>query len=280
LSVTGYVSKKAVKYWLANLAIIAITIIWLLPIIWMLLNSFRSSSEPFYSGILPSQYTLENYIESLFDQSVSRAFRNSFIVAGLAAILDVILAGLAAYGFSRYRFSGQNALQILLLVIRLFPAILLAITLFQVAGFLNVYDTFIPLIIVNAVINLPFAIWNLKTTFDALPIELEEASWMDGLTRVGGIVKILLPLMAPSIVATMAFIFLLGWNEYLFAVSFIRSAEKQLITVAIASNVGQYHINFVGLLANGMLASLPLLVVFIWMQRYIVSGLGAGAVRG
>ncbi len=202
-------NSKQIKYIFANIAVITVTVLWLLPIIWMLLNSFRSSSEPFYSGILPSFYTLDNYIDSLFDKAFMKAFRNSLIVASSSAVLVVILAGLAAYGFSRYRFRGQNILQVLLLVIRLFPAILLAITLFQVAGFLNVYDTFVPLIIVNAVINFPFAIWNLKTTFDALPIELEEASWLDGLSRVGGIFRILLPLMAPSIVATMAFVFLL-----------------------------------------------------------------------
>lgn len=272
--------RKSIRRLFANSTVILVTLLWLLPIVWMFLNSFRSPAEPFYSGIIPSRFTLANYIESLSDKTVLRAFRNSFIVAGSAAFFDVVLASLAAYGFSRYQFAGQNALQVLLLVIRLFPGILLAITLFQIAGFLNVYDTFVPLIFANALINLPFGIWNLKNTFDALPVELEEASWLDGLTRLGGIVRILFPLMAPSIVATMAFIFLLCWNEYLFAVSFIRSPAKQLITVTIASNIGQYHINFIGLMANGMLASLPLLFLFLWMQRYIVSGLGAGAIEG
>lgn len=278
-STNRWQSKRLLRV-AANFGVLIIAIVWLIPIIWMFLNSFRDSSEPFYLGILPNNYTLNNYIKALSNRSVLRAFRNSLIVCGTAAFIDVILASLAAYGFSRYQMRGKNFLQVLLLIIRLFPGIILVITLFQVAGFLGVYDTFVPLIIVNAVINLPFGIWNLSTVFDTLPIELEEASWLDGLTRIGGIYKILFPIMAPSILATMAFIFLLSWNEYLFAVSFIRSVENQLMTVAIATNIGQYHIDFTGLITHGMIASLPILFIFLWMQRYIVSGLTAGALKG
>jgi multiple sugar transport system permease protein len=274
------INKKSSLYALENLAVIVITIAWLLPVIWMLINSFRSENDPFYSGIFPSEYTLNHYYKILRDPTVRHAFRNSIIVSTGAAILDVILALLAGYGFSRYTFRGQRYLQILLLIIRLYPGMILAITLFQVAGFLKVYDTLIPLIFTNALINLPFGVWNLHSTFDALPIELEEASWLDGMSRLGGIVKILLPLMAPSVAATFAFIFLLSWNEYLFAVSFIRSPENHLITLKIAENIGQYHIDFIGLMASGMLATLPLLLIFLWIQRYIVKGLAAGAVRG
>lgn len=273
-------TKRNASMFLANTSVIVITVVWLIPIIWMFLNSFRPESEPFYLGIFPSKFTLDNYIKALTNQSVLRAFSNSIFVCGAAAGLDVILGSLAAYGFSRYRMRGKNFLQVLLLVIRLFPGVILVITLFKIAGYLGVYDTFLPLILVNALVNLPFGIMNLRATFDALPVELEESSWLDGLTRVGGIFKILFPVMAPSIVATGAFIFLLCWNEYLFAVSFTRSIENQLMTVSIASNIGQYHINFVGLITHGMIASLPLLLIFLWMQRYIISGLTAGAVKG
>lgn len=275
----GSTRKKILTY-LAYFSVGAITFFWLLPILWMFISSFRDPGEPFYTGILPRYLTTVNYQKVLTNETTMRSFRNSATVALSAATLDMVIASLAAYGFSRYRFSGKQFLQILLLVIRLFPGVLLAITLFQVAGFLHVYDTFVPLILANGLLNLPFAIWNLRTAFEAVPIDLEEASWLDGSTRVGGIVRILLPLMAPSLAATAAFVFLLSWNEYLFAVSFIRSPEKQLITTAIAANIGQYNVDFTGLLTTGMLASLPLLIVFIYIQRYIVSGLGVGAIRG
>jgi multiple sugar transport system permease protein len=246
----------------------------------MLISSFRDPSEPFYSGILPKYLTTVNFRKVLTNENTLRSFGNSATVALSAAVLDMVIASLAAYGFSRFQFAGKQFLQILLLVIRLFPGVLLAITLFQVAGFLHVYDTFVPLILANGLLNLPFAIWNLRTAFEAAPIELEEAAWLDGTSRIGGIVRILLPLMTPSLAATAAFVFLLSWNEYLFAVSFIRTAEKQLITTAIAANIGQYNVDFTGLITTGMLASLPLLILFIYIQRYIVSGLGVGAIRG
>jgi multiple sugar transport system permease protein len=275
----GYTRKKILKS-LTYLGVGAITFIWLLPILWMIISAFRDPGEPFYFSILPSHLTTVNFQKVISNVTTMRSFRNSATVAVSAAVVDMVIASLAAYGFSRFNFTGKRFFQILLLVIRLFPGVLLAITLFQVAGFLNVYDTFVPLILANALLNLPFAIWNLRTAFEAIPIELEEASWLDGCTRVGGIARILVPLMTPSLAATAAFVFLLSWNEYLFAVSFIRSPEKQLITTAIAANIGQYNVDFTGLITTGMLASLPLLIIFLYIQRYIVSGLGVGGVRG
>jgi multiple sugar transport system permease protein len=264
---------------LAHVGVGLITLIWLLPILWMLISAFRDPGEPFYSGILPSRLTLTNFASVVTNPTTMRSFRNSFVVAGSAALFDILIASLAAYGFSRFRFAGKRPLQSLLLVVRLFPGVLLALTLFRLAGYLNVYDTFIPLVLANGLLNLPFAVWNLRTMFDALPIELEEAAWLDGTTRIGALRRIIFPLLAPGLAATAAFVFLLTWNEYLFAVSFIRSPQKQLITVAIAANIGQYNVDFTGLLATGMLASLPLLIVFLYIQRYIVSGLGVGAVK-
>ena len=270
---------RSLLRFLAYFGIGLVTFLWLLPILWMLISGFRDPGEPFYLGILPSHLTLVNFRKVITNGATLRSFQNSLVVASTAAVLDLIIGSLAAYGFSRFRFAGKNSLQVLLLVIRLFPGVLLALALFQVAGFLNVYDTFIPLILANGLLNLPFTVWNLRTMFESLPIELEEAAWIDGATRVGAITRIIFPLMASGLAATGAFIFLLTWNEYLFAVSFIRSPEKQLITTAIAANIGQYNIDFTGLIATGMLASVPLLVVFLLIQRYIVSGLGVGAVK-
>lgn len=273
-------SKKSLIRLLGHIGIATITILWVLPITWMLISAFRDPSEPFYLGIVPRHPTLVNFGKFLSNPIAVMSFRNSFVVAASAAAVDLVIASLAAYGFSRFRFMGQKPLQILLLVVRLFPAVLLAITLFQVAGLFNVYDTHVPLILANALLNLPFATWNLRTVCETIPIELEEAAWLDGASRLGGIVRIVVPLMGPGLAATGAFVFLLSWNEYLFAMSFIRSPERQLLTTIIASNIGQYNIDFTGLVAAAMLASLPLLVVFALIQRYIVSGLGVGAVRG
>jgi ABC-type glycerol-3-phosphate transport system permease component len=245
----------------------------------MIISSFRDPADPFYSSLLPRDPTLVNFTKVISNRATLRSFGNSLIVASLAAVLDLVIGSLAAYGFSRFSFKGKRSLQVLLLVIRLFPGVLLALALFQVAGFLNVYDTFLPLILANGLLNLPFTVWNLRSMFEAIPIDLEEAAWIDGTNRVGAIRRVVLPLVAPGLAATGAFVFLLTWNEYLFAVSFIRSPEKQLITTAIAANIGQYNIDFTGLITTGMLASVPLLIVFLLIQRYIVSGLAVGAVK-
>lgn len=273
-------SRKSIARLIGHVGLAFITLIWVLPILWMVISSFRDPGEPFYFGILPSSLTLVNF-EKFFSNPIAvLSFRNSFKVASLAAIVDLAIASLAAYGFSRFRFVGQKGLQVLLLVVRLFPGVLLAITLFQLAGIFKVYDTHIPLILANALLNLPFAIWNLRTMFEAIPVELEEASWLDGASRLGGMIRILFPLIAPGLAATGAFVFLLSWNEYLFAVSFIRTPERQLLTTTIAANIGQYNIDFTGLVAAAMIASVPLLLIFLLIQRYIVSGLAVGGVRG
>ena len=271
---------KSIKKFLINGGLIAITALWVLPVIWMFISTLRDPGQPYYFGLLPSNPTLVNYKRILSDPMILISLRNSAVVASATAAFVLVVAFPAAYGFSRFRFKGKNSLQILLLIIRLFPGVILAITLFQVAGLLNVYDTFIPLILANGLLLLPFAIWNIRTLFENMPIEIEESAWIDGTTRLGGIVRVILPLMSPGIIATGAFAFLLTWNEYLFAVSFIRSPNKQLITTTIAGNIGQFNIDFIGLTTTAMIASLPLLVIFFFVQRYIVSGLGMGAVKG
>jgi multiple sugar transport system permease protein len=272
--------KKRIRRAVASGALITVTLIWLLPLIWMVVSSFRDPSEPFYFGILPSYLTVANYAKVLSNPLYLSSMRNSAYVASMAACVNLVISTLAAYGFSRFQFKGKSGLQALLLVVRLFPGILLALTLFRVAGNLGVYDTHVPLVIANVLFTLPFATWNLRTVFNNIPIELEEAAWLDGATRVGGITRILVPIMLPGLVTTWAYVFLLSWNEYLFALSFIRSPEKQMITTAIASNIGQYNIDFNALVAAAMLASIPILAIFMLIQRYIVSGLAVGGVRG
>jgi multiple sugar transport system permease protein len=272
--------KKRLTRLLASTGLLAITLIWLLPIVWMIVSSFRDSSDPFYLGVLPSYLTLASYRKVLSNPLYLNSMRNSAYVAFMAACVNLVISTLAAYGFSRFQFAGKKSFQSLLLIVRLFPGILLAITLFRVAGNLGIYDTHVPLIIANVLFTLPLATWNLRTMFENLPVELEEAAWLDGTTRIGAIVRVLSPLMLPSLVTTWAYVFLLSWNEYMFALSFIRTPEKQMITTAIAANIGQYTVDYNSLVAASVLASIPLLIVFLFIQRYIISGQTVGAVRG
>jgi multiple sugar transport system permease protein len=271
--------KKGIRL-IATISLLAITLIWLLPIIWLILTSLRDPSDTFYSGILPKYLTLNSYKEVFAQPLYINSMRNSGFVAFMAASITIVISTLAAYGFTRFQFRGKKGFQTLLLVVRLFPGVLLAITLFWVAGKLQLYDTHAPLIVANILFTLPLSTWNLRTMFSTLPVELEEAAWLDGTTRIGGIIKVLFPLMLPSIVTTWAYAFLLSWNEYLFAMSFIRTPSKQMIVTAIAGNIGQYAINYNMLIAAAMLATVPLMVVFLFIQRYIISGQSLGALKG
>lgn len=272
--------EKKTTSLLATTGLVLITLIWLLPIMWLILTSLRDPSDTFYSGLLPKALTLNSYREVFSDPQYSTSMRNSAFVAFTAASLSIIIGSLAAYGFTRFQFRAKQGFQTLLLVVRLFPGVLLAITLFLIAGKLGIYDTHYPLIIANVLFTLPLATWNLRTMFATLPVELEEAAWLDGATRLGGMIKVLFPLMLPGVMTTWAYAFLLSWNEYLFAMSFIRSPGKQMIVTAIAGNIGQYGINYNLLIAAAMVATLPLLAVFMVIQRYIISGQSLGALKG
>jgi multiple sugar transport system permease protein len=272
--------KKKLIRLAATIGLIGITLIWLLPIFWLILTSLRDPSDTFYSGLLPKFLTFSSFREVFTQSLYITSMRNSAVVACSAATISIIMGTLAAYGFARFQYRGKKGFQNLLLVVRLFPPVLLAITFFLVAGKLGIYDTQYPLIVANVFFTLPLATWNLRTMFANLPVELEEAAWLDGATRLGGIIKVLFPLMLPSIVTTWAYAYLLSWNEYLFAMSFIRSPSKQMIVTAIAGNIGQYAINYNLLIAAAMMATVPLLVVFLFIQRYIISGQSLGAIKG
>jgi len=246
----------------------------------MVMTSFRDPSEPFSGSLFPQTLVLTNYAKALQRSGLLVAFRNSFIVAVLSSVLAIMLAIPAGYGFSRFRFKGRQLLLVFLLIIKTLPGILLALAIFLIVGRIGLYDQHLPLILVNAMLNLPFAIWNMRTVFDGLNPEIEEAAMVDGCNRMMAILRILMPISTPGILATMAFLFLLAWNEYLFALTFISSASKALVPPVIAGYVGQFAADYNGLITASVMASFPLIIIFIAIQRYLIGGLSLGAVKG
>jgi multiple sugar transport system permease protein len=257
-----------------------ITLTWMLPYLWMVMTSFRDPSEPFSAGIFPKRLVLTNYQAALARSGLLNSFRNSFFVAFGASLLALGLAIFAGYGFSRFRFAGHSVLLVFLLIIKTLPGVLIAIALFIIASKLGMFDSLWTLVLVNAMLNLPFAIWNMRTVYDALSPELDEAAMIDGCSRVRAIFRVLLPVTLPGVVATFAFLFILSWNEYLFALTFISSPDKTLVPPAIASYIGQFAADYTGLITASVMASVPLGILFLAIQRYIVVGLSLGAVKG
>lgn len=260
--------------------ILVLALLYISPYLWMVLSSFRSSADPFSASIMPSRLVLDNYIKVFREGTLLTYFRNSLVVATGAASLTMVLAIPASYGFSRFRFRGHGVLMSFLLVIRTFPGLLIAIALFVMVVEVGLYDSHIPLILANAMLNLPFAIWNLRTVFDELSPELEESAMVEGATRLQALIRVLLPISLPGLAATFAFVFILSWNEYLFATNFITSAGKRLIPTVIATSIGQFTIDYASLLTLSVLATVPIIIIFAFIQRYIITGLSMGSVKG
>ena len=267
--------KRILLYTLATLVAAAL----FSPYVWMVINTFRGSGETFASSIFPQRFTLENYGKVFGDPAALRAILNSVLCSFGAALLTELIAVTTAYGFSRFRFKGRSLLMSIFMCLRTFPALLLAIALFIWVVKLGLYDSFVPIVLANTMLNLPFAVWNSISVIDAVPVQVEESAMVDGLTRMGTIFRISLPMALPGLAATFTYVFIMAWNEYLFAITFISSASKQLITAKIASAIGQFSVDYAKLLTTSVLASIPIILLFIFIQKSIISGLTSGGVK-
>lgn len=265
---------------LKYVSVFLLVIVWISPFLWMVMTSFRDPSEPFSAGLIPQHFVLTNYAAALQRSGLMIAFRNSFFVALAASIVTLIVAIPAGYGFSRYRFKGHSVMMVFLIIMKTLPGVLLALSIFLIAGKVGLYDSHIPLILINAMLNLPLSIWNIRTIFDGIHIEIEEAAMVDGCNHLQAIVRVLLPITTPGMIATLIFVFLLSWNEYLFATTFISSPDKVLVPPVIAGYVGQFAADYTGLITASVMASVPLIIMFVLIQRYIIGGLSLGAVKG
>lgn len=257
------------------------TVAVLFPIFWMVLGSVRPVTEilAYPPEWLPKQFTLE-YYRQLFETSEYLLYlRNSYVVAIGTTFLSLFLGSLAAYGFSRYQVPGGRILLLSMLALYMMPGVSLVLPYFKITLALGLYDTRLGLILAYTSYVLPMATWLLKGYMDSIPIDLEEAALVDGATRFGALMRILLPLVTPGLIATGTMGFLGAWNEFFFAVVLTDSIKAQTLTVGIARFFGQYHRDWNGMMALTTFASIPLLIAFVFIQRWVVQGMTAGAVK-
>ncbi|MCX6066200.1 MAG: carbohydrate ABC transporter permease [Chloroflexi bacterium] len=191
-----------------------------------------------------------------------------------------MIASLAAYALARLRLRYKDQFVVGILSVRMIPEISLVIPLFIVAARLGWLDKPIVLIVTYLSFSLPFATWMLTTFFETIPVELEDAALIDGSSRLNTLIRIILPLASPGIVSTALFIFLLAWDEFFFALIFTSTVASKTVPVAIAEFTGRYAVDITAMMAGGVLAALPPVILALIFQRYIVSGLSAGAVKG
>jgi multiple sugar transport system permease protein len=249
------------------------------PIVWLLLTSFktRSTIVAFPPAFLFSP-DLGGYLRALGPGGILPQLTNTVVIAVGTTLLSLLFGVLAAYAFSRYRFPGRGSIMVGLLATRLFPPIAAVVPLFLLANSLDLIDTRWVLILIYTALNVPFAAWLLKSYIDTVPRDIEEAAFVDGCNTLGVISRITLPLMSPGLVATGVFVFVLAWNEFMFAFMFT-SVRARTVPVVLAQARGDEIVFWQDLAAQATILILPTLVLGVLMQRYLVRGLAGGAVK-
>ena len=252
----------------------------LAPYAWMVITSVKPQAELSIWPVqyLPANATFDNYRELVGRTTFAGNLLNSLVIATGAAALGLGVSIPAAYAFSRFRFRGRRALMTGFLVINMFPIVLLIIPLFILMKNLGLLDTFAGVILGHSTFAIPFAIWMLTSYFNAIPRDLDEAAVIDGASRQQTIRLIILPLMAPGVVTAGIYIFITSWNEYLFAMMLSGQAVRT-VTVALQLFIGEFTIQWGLLTAGGTLIALPVTILFLLVQRRLVGGLTAGAVK-
>lgn len=252
------------------------------PFYWAIVSSLKSGSSIFDVEFLPATPTLENYRALFAEQPFARNIVNSLVVASVATAISLALAVSAAYALGRIKFRGRAAILFAVLSISMFPQIAVLSGLFELIRAAGLYNTLTGLIFSNLILTLPFTTWVLTAFLRELPRELEDSAQIDGASSLRTMIEIFLPLMAPALAATGLLAFILAWNEFLFALTFTLSNEQRTVPVAIALITGAsaYELPWGRVMAASVIVTVPLIALVLLLQRHIVSGLMAGAVKG
>jgi multiple sugar transport system permease protein len=272
--------------WAGRIFLVVMLLFTLLPMIWMLLTSIKSgfAALQFPPQWWPREPTLASYTKLLdptnsVGEDFLRFFWNSLFVSTMSTLLSVIVAVPAAYAFSRFSFPGRKTLFFAVLLRNMFPAVVFLVPLFILMRLLGLVNTHGSLILTYLTFGLPLAIWLLKGFYDNIPYQLEQAARIDGASRFQAFVLIIMPLSVPGIIATAIYSFIGAWNEYIFAYTFINKNDRLTLPIGIQRFFSESSSDFPGLMAASFMMSVPVVVLFLLLQRYFVRALTEGAVK-
>lgn len=252
------------------------------PLYWMITTSFQAKAMTYVypPELVAASPQFTNYIGAFAGKPVGTWLMNSGMVAVTTTVAAILVSVFAAYSLSRFRFRGRTALAVFILSSQMFPATLFIIPYYSVMQKLGLVDTLYGLGMTYTSFSVPLCVWMMKGFFDSIPKEIEEAAEIDGCSKVETLFRIVLPLSLAGIVATALFAFITAWQEFMFARTLMTSMDKWTAAVGVASLRGEYETYWNDIMAAAVVFALPVVIVFVFVERYLVSGMTAGAVKG
>lgn len=252
------------------------------PIVWMLCSSFKSNSTIFSwpPKFFDESFSFDSYLAVLTDSSKVRFFINSYIVAALVVIVTLIIGILAAYAFSRFDFPGKSVINSLIVSVQAIPPIVLLIPYMSMIVAMKLFDTYLALVLTYLVTTLPYCILMMTGYFNTLSKELDEAVMIDGGSRWKALWTVLVPISIPGMVSVGMYTFMQAWNEYLFALCLTQRNEMRTVPIGINLLMGMHGNDWSQMMAMSVLGSIPVLILFIFFQKYFIAGMSAGGVKG
>ena len=268
--------------WMRRLSLTLIGLFALLPVYWLVVTSLRRTQAVFEfpPQFLPTDITFQHFGTIFENGDLWRFIFNSMLVSSVTALGSVFIGMYCAYSFSKFRYRGRRTLMFTILASQLFPHILLLITMYGLFSSLGLLNSYLALILAFTAFTLPLCIWMVKGTFDNIPDEIIEAAKIDGAGQIVIIHQILVPLMAPGLIAAGLFAFIRGWNDFVFALTLSGDATRTLPPGLVNTYLNEFSNRWPELMAASLVAALPVLIIFLCLQKYFVAGLRSGAVKG
>lgn len=276
------IGKKKLSVRILIYIILIIGTVWAgFPILWMLLNSFKPNAEIFSwpPTWISENFSFDAYLKIFTNPEQIRFFVNSYVIAGVVVVITLIIGIMASYAFSRFNFIGKNLINTVIVAVQAVPPITLLIPYLSLIVSMKLYNTYGALILTYLVFTLPYCVLMMTGYLNTLPKELDEAVMIDGGSRFTALWKILVPTSIPGLVSVGMYTFMQAWNEYLFALALTKTNEMRTVPVGINLLMGQHSYEWNQMMAMSVLGSLPILILFLFFQRYFIAGMTAGSVK-